>query len=262
MTQLEAAGTAQDRLWPRTRLLRETALLVTLFLLYKVGRRVADGHQERAFANADSVWRLERSLRLPEEASFQRLALHDGLIQAVNAFYAYVHFPAIVLFLGWIYFRRAGHYGWIRTTLIAMTAGGLLLHVLVPLAPPRLLPGLGMIDTGAVYGPRVYGPPQSDGVNNQFAAMPSLHVGWALLIAVGLIATGRTAARLLWLLHPLATLLVVVATANHYWLDGLVGCLLVSTAFGCGPVRRWASRALGRPSGRSVRRPPRAGRPV
>jgi hypothetical protein len=67
-------------------------------------------------------------------------------------------------------------------------------------------------------------------MSNQFAAMPSLHVGWALAIAVGLIAAGRSRSRYLWLLHPLITLLIVVSTANHYWLDGIVGSALLGVA--------------------------------
>jgi hypothetical protein len=75
-------------------------------------------------------------------------------------------------------------------------------------------------------------------VNNQFAAMPSLHVGWALLIAVGLIAATRTRWRWLWLLHPAFTTLVVVATANHYWLDAIVGCALLGLAVLLPPMRK------------------------
>jgi MFS superfamily sulfate permease-like transporter len=82
-----------------------------------------------------------------------------------------------------------------------------------------------------VYGPTVYGAsPETDSLSNQFAAMPSLHFGWALMVAIGLIAATRSRWRWLWLLHPLVTLLVVVGTANHYWLDAVVAAALLGIA--------------------------------
>lgn len=86
-----------------------------------------------------------------------------------------------------------------------------------------MLAATGLIDTAQVYGPSVYAAtPDNDAMANQFAAMPSLHFGWALMVAIGLIAATRGRLRWLWLLHPLVTLLVVVGTANHYWLDTIV----------------------------------------
>jgi hypothetical protein len=76
----------------------------------------------------------------------------------------------------------------------------------------------------------VYGPAETDHLSNQFAAMPSLHFGWALMVAIGLIAATRSRWRWLWLLHPLVTLLVIVGTANHYWLDAIVAAALLGIA--------------------------------
>jgi hypothetical protein len=76
----------------------------------------------------------------------------------------------------------------------------------------------------------VYGPPQTDTLSNQFAAMPSLHFGWALMVAIGLIVATRSRLRWLWLLHPLVTLLVIVGTANHYWMDAIVATALLGIA--------------------------------
>lgn len=107
-----------------------------------------------------------------------------------------------------------------------------MLHLLFPLAPPRMLPAAGLVDTGQVYGPTVYGAtPATDTMANQFAAMPSLHVGWAVMVAVGLIVATGSRWRWLWLLHPAITLLVVVGTANHYWLDAIVVVALLAVAF-------------------------------
>ncbi|MGX8264163.1 phosphatase PAP2 family protein [Streptomyces thermocarboxydus] len=215
----------------RPPLVRELLLVAGLFLVYKLGRRLAAGHTAEAYRNGREVWDLERALRLPGEGAVQSSLLHgDALVQFANTYYAAVHFPATAAFLVWLYLRRPGHYVWARPALAAVTAAALVLHLAYPLAPPRLLPLTGLVDTARLYGPSVYGPPDADQLSNQFAAMPSLHFGWALMVAIGLIAVTRSARRWLWLLHPLVTLLVIVGTANHFWLDALAAAALVGLA--------------------------------
>ncbi|MCF3965391.1 phosphatase PAP2 family protein, partial [Streptomyces fuscigenes] len=216
----------------RPPLARELALVAALFLVYKLGRQLANGRTAQAFDNAREVWHLERVLHLPGEQGVQHLLLHgDTAVHLANTYYAAVHFPATVLFLAWLYWKRPGHYVWSRRVLTAVTGGALALHLLLPLAPPRMLASTGLIDTARVYGPSVYAAnPSAGSVENQFAAMPSLHFAWALMVAVGLIAATSSRLRWLWLLHPLATLFVVVATANHYWLDTLVATALLALA--------------------------------
>ncbi|MCX4562562.1 phosphatase PAP2 family protein [Streptomyces phaeochromogenes] len=216
----------------RPPLVRELLLVAGLFLVYKLGRQLATGHTGEAFDNAHRVWDLERFLRLPGEGDVQSALLHgDTLVHVVNTYYATVHFPATAAFLIWLYLRRPGHYVWARRALAAVTAAALVVHLTFPLAPPRMLAATGLVDTGQVYGPTVYGAsPETDSLSNQFAAMPSLHFGWALMVAIGLIAATRSRWRWLWLLHPLVTLLVIVGTANHYWLDAIVAASLLGIA--------------------------------
>jgi PAP2 superfamily len=207
----------------RPRPIPELLLIAVLFGIYKLGRLMADGRVTDAFGNAHRVWDLERFLHLPSEVDFQHGLLHSHvLVYVANSYYAYVHFPATVLFLLWIYLRRPGHYRWVRWVIVALTGAGLAVHLLVPLAPPRMLGASGLVDTAALYGPSVYGAPQTDTLSNQYAAMPSLHIGWALVVAIGIIVSARTRWRWLALIHPLLTIAVVVGTANHYWLDGIV----------------------------------------
>ena len=213
------------------RLLPELALLLAVNAGYKYGRKIANGRTTEAFHHADGVWSFERAVHLPSERGVQRLLLHwEWLIHTANYLYATVHFPAMVVFLGYMFVRHRAHYLWIRRAIVIQTMLALVGHLVFPLAPPRMLGGTGMIDTAAVYGPAVYGKPEEHSMSNQFAAMPSLHVGWALAIAVGLIAAQRSRARWLWLLHPLVTLTVVVGTANHYWVDTIAGSLLLAVA--------------------------------
>ncbi|MFE5495721.1 phosphatase PAP2 family protein [Streptomyces virginiae] len=220
----------------RRRLIRELLLVAGFFTVYKAGRLLSTGRTGDAFRNADWIWDAERALRLPGEGAVQRLLLHgDALVTTANTYYAAVHFPATALFLIWLYVRRPAHYLWTRRVLAVLTGAALVLHLAYPLAPPRMLPAARLIDTGQVYGPTVYrAAPDADTLANQFAAMPSLHFGWALMLAIGVIAATRGGKRsrwgLLWLLHPLVTLLVIVGTANHYWLDAIVAAVLLGIA--------------------------------
>ncbi|MEU4732871.1 phosphatase PAP2 family protein [Streptomyces sp. NPDC023588] len=226
------AGPAGGPRAARRRLIRELLLVAGFFTVYKAGRLLSTDRTGEAFRNADWIWDAERALHLPGEGAIQRLLLHgDALVQSANTYYAGVHFPATAAFLIWLYLRRPGHYLWTRRVLAVLTGAALVLHLAYPLAPPRMLADTGLIDTGQVYGPTVYrAAPDADTLANQFAAMPSLHFGWALMLAIGMIAATRSRWRALWLLHPLLTLLVIVGTANHYWFDALVAAALLGVA--------------------------------
>jgi len=212
----------------RPPLVRELLLVAGLFLVYKFGRQLATGHTGEAVHNAHRVWDLERAVHLPGEGAVQSGLLHsDTLVHLANTYYATVHFPATTAFLVWLYLKRPAHYVWARRVLATVTSAALVLPFVFPLAPPRMLAATGLVDTAKVYGPSVYGPPSSDHLSNQFAAMPSLHFGWALMVAIGLIVATRSRWRMLWLLHPMITLLVIVGTANHYWLDAIVATAML-----------------------------------
>ncbi|MEU2779589.1 phosphatase PAP2 family protein [Streptomyces sp. NPDC007162] len=215
----------------RPPLVREFLLVAGLFLVYKFGRQLATGHTAEALHNAHRIWDLERTLHLPSEVDVQSALLHgDTLVHLANTYYATVHFPATLAFLVWLYLRRPAHYVWARRVLAVVTAAALVLPFTFPLAPPRMLAATGLVDTARVYGPSVYGPPARDHLSNQFAAMPSLHFGWALMVAIGLIVATGSRWRWLWLLHPATTLLVIVGTANHYWLDSVVATAMLGAA--------------------------------
>jgi hypothetical protein len=207
-TDAGTVGAAPARTWRAV--VREIALVVALFLAYKVGRMAADGHVAEALANAQHVWRIERLL-----------------VRLANCYYAYVHFPATAASLIWLFVRRPELYLRTRRLLAWLTAAALLVHMLMPLAPPRMLSAVGMVDTGRLLGPAVYGSPSTDTLTNQYAAMPSLHVGWALAVAIAMVGAFSGRWRWAWLAHPTITLLVVVITGNHYWLDAIVAAALL-----------------------------------
>jgi hypothetical protein len=221
----------------RLEAVRELLLVASLFGLYEVGRNVAAGHVSRAFATAGSLWHLERWLHLPDEATLQApFVTHPDLAHAANVFYASVHFPLTIATLVLLWWFRPADYLWTRTVMGAMTFAALVVQIAMPLAPPRMLSGVGLVDLAHLYGPSVYGNAANSGFADQFAAMPSLHVGWAVLVAVAAIRALRTRWRFLALLHPALTLTVVLVTGNHYWLDGAVSILLLGMAIQLQPA--------------------------
>ena len=220
----------------RPNLLRESLLLVSLFLAYRFGRALISGHVQAAMINASGVWEVERLLRMPSELSVQQWALRwPDLISAANWYYVSVHFPITALFLAWGWWRRPpSDYRWARRLIITMTGLAFVIHTAMPLAPPRMMHRLGFVDTMATIGPSAYDGSAAT-VANQFAAMPSLHVGWALLLAVVVIRTTRSRWRWITIAHPAITTLVVVVTANHYWLDAIVAALLLAVTLAITP---------------------------
>ncbi|MFB8278579.1 phosphatase PAP2 family protein [Nocardia colli] len=209
----------------------QLVLITVLYVGYRVGRMVTADDTVRAFGNARALLGLEDRLWLPEETTLQSVFVrHDSFALPANFYYATAHFTVAVAVLLWLWVFRPEHYRWTRNLMVALTAAALVVHVLVPLAPPRMLPEYGFVDLAAVHGQSVYGSAESGGLSNQFAAMPSLHVGWALLLAFAVVAATRTRWRWLALAHPVLTTLVVVGTGNHYWLDVIVaiGLLAVS----------------------------------
>ena len=206
----------------------ELVLVAVLFELYRLGRLLARGEEAAAYDHAVDVHDLEHLLHLPSEATFQGLVPSETLLHLANFYYFSVHFPAMVAFLVWGYlFRPRWEYVWARNLVIALTGAALVVHIVYPLAPPRMFPQWGFLDTMALLGPDAYAGASGD-LANQFAAMPSLHVGWAALIAY---VVHRTGPRwLAWVAtgHVAVTAVVVIVTANHYWLDGVVALLLLA----------------------------------
>jgi hypothetical protein len=210
-----------------SRVAREGVLLGLLLLVYQASRLLGGRDVDAAFANAHDVLRVQQLLRLPSEQQLQGLLLSaEPLVRFANTYYAAAHLPVTGLALLWLLLARPDTYRRARRALLGGTAVALLVYLLVPVAPPRMLPGF--VDTAAVFGQSVYGDAGASTLANQYAALPSLHVGWAVLVAVACCSAGRTRWRWLWLLHPLVTVSVVVVTANHYWLDALAGLLLVA----------------------------------
>jgi membrane-associated phospholipid phosphatase len=212
---------------------REILLIAGLFGLYECGRMLSS-HPAPADQHAASVWHFERWTHLPSEVALQSpLLARPHLAEVVNGYYAWVHFPVTVVVLACLWWRRPGEYRSIRTVMAILTFSALLVHFAYPLAPPRMLTSHGMVDLARRYGPAVYGTPGPHSLSDQYAAMPSLHVAWAAVVALVVIRLLRTRWRWLALAYPVTTTAVVLVTGNHYWVDAFVGLALLA---GSAPV--------------------------
>src|SRR5258708_3370440 len=206
---------------------QETALVLALFALWQFAGSFSVMGPGGALGRARWIWHLERVLHLPSETSVQRLFLpHPLIVQAFNLYYDVLHFPVLIACLIWLWLRHRGPYIRVRTTLVAFL-GGCLLIQLFPVPPPRMLPGTSLVDTAVLYHQSVY-QTHTGFDADQLSAMPSVHVGWAILVAIMVITAARSRWRWLALLYPVATTLAVVVTANHFWLDGIVAGLLLA----------------------------------
>lgn len=223
--------------------LHEVTVVLVLYALWQYVGDLAVTKVAGAERHASWVYDVERALHLPRELTLQRALLpHDLTIQFLNLYYAAVHVPAIGILLLWLFFGHRAGYPAIRNVLALTTAGCLLIQT-VPVAPPRLMPRLGFVDSGLEHHQSVYGTGGS-GISNQLAAMPSLHVGWSVLVAYAAITLGRGRWRWLVVAHPVLTMLAVVATGNHWWLDGVVAAAVLAAAIAAQRATRHLVRAL------------------
>jgi len=228
-------------------LVREAGVIAGLYALWQLAGTLSVLGTAGAFHRAEWIERTERFWRLPSEAGVQRIvAGHSALVQACNLYYAIMHFGVLFAFLAWLFVRHRDEYPAIRMTLGLSTLACLLVQ-LVPVAPPRLLPGY--VDTAAQYGQSVYSLGLAP---DQLSAMPSVHVAWAVLVGWAVVRVGTSRWRWLALAHPVLTLFVVAATANHFWLDGIVAVLLLVL---CACVQSGAARGLRAWRARAVQPP-------
>ena len=182
---------------------------------------------DEGLAHGRAVYDIQRTLHIGNEADMARwLVDHPAVARLANDFYATVHVPMLIAFLVWLFVRHRDRYPSLRNTVAGLTGICLVLHWF-PVAPPRMYPDLGFVDVAKTFGQSVYGP-VGQGISNQVSALPSLHAGWALIVAFGVIVASPSRWRWLIVAHPVLTMLVIAATANHWWLDSIAaGALLV-----------------------------------
>jgi hypothetical protein len=257
---------------------KEALIVLAFYLLYswtrnRFGSNAIDpgGVPLHAFHNAERVIRFERIIGLYHEESIQQLFLpYRWFIQFWNTYYGTAHFIVTLMVFALLFWKRPGVFPVWRNSLAIMTGLAIVGFALFPLMPPRLLDepcddyggaciesslrsaesgSFGYVDTLAEYGgPWSFDSDTMKDVSNQYAAMPSMHIGWSTWCAVAMWPLLRRRwQRAVVFLYPLATLFCIIVTANHYWIDGLGGlvCFTVGTLAGWG-LHRWNQQRLDR----------------
>ncbi|MEU6776491.1 phosphatase PAP2 family protein [Streptomyces sp. NPDC046759] len=224
----------------RPRLWVEILLIAVSYWTYSLIRNAVPEQRGKALRDADWIWRVEHQLGVAVEQSVNH-ALNSAtwLIIGMNYYYATLHFVITLGVLVWLYRWHPGRYAAARLVLFATTGVALVGYYLFPLAPPRLMRGGHFVDTVMVH--HTWGSMASGDLkdmSNQYAAMPSMHIGWSLWCGLTIFALASVPwVRVLGLLYPATTLLVIVATANHFWLDAVGGMLCLT--FGFTVARVW-----------------------
>ncbi|MFC8130627.1 phosphatase PAP2 family protein [Streptomyces sp. NPDC057302] len=220
----------------RLRWWTELPLIVLVYAAYSAGRLLARGDVSTAVDHGVGILRVEQFLRINAENPLNRLFTDQSWIGVPADFwYASLHYLVTPVILVWLFRSRAVHYRAARAWLMISTMIGLVGFTLLPTCPPRLLSkGHGFVDTMAQYsdfgwwGGEASAPRGLGGMTNQYAAMPSLHVGWALWCGVMLWRHGRSPlTRVAAVGYPLITTIVVMGTANHYFLDAVAGAVVM-----------------------------------
>ena len=243
-------------------LAREAAVIAFLYSAWQFAAAWSISGTAGALARGRWIERTERRWHIVSEASVERPLLeHAWLGQAATVYYATMHFTGLFVLLLWMFLRHRRQYARVRTATALFTGLSLLIQ-LVPVAPPRLL-GPPFVDVAAHYHLSVY---QISAISaDTLSAVPSVHVGWAVIVGVAPVLYSTSRWRWAALAYPTATIYVVVATGNHWWFDGAVAVVLLGTVAAvqaliirAGRVRRAAGA---RRAGGSVR-PSRAEVPV
>ena len=212
---------------------RQIAIVLAAVWAYEATRMLIHPNWSAAMANAQKVDNLERGLNFAWEQSLQRAFLGvPEVVEAMNLFYFVGHFVLTAIFFLWLYHRSSDGFRSFRNGFLVATAIAVFIHWQFPTAPPRLIAGLGIEDTLRVIWNIDIGSPHASAFSNPVAAVPSLHAGWAVGVGVGLIRYARQRwLRVLGAIYPLAVILTIVVTGNHFIFDALAGIAVLAAGF-------------------------------
>jgi len=218
-------------------MVRQIALVIGAYYLYRYVRGLVDGKASLAYENARSLVDLERNLGLFFEPGLQAWALGQSwTVDAASWMYVNSHFTITTTFMAWLYLRRNHAFYFVRNMFMIAMGLALVGYVVYPTAPPRFMPEWGFTDTVADF----VGAAASNSASvlyNPFAAVPSMHVAFALMVAVPAFKLVRfKPIRVFWCLYPVAVTLAVMITANHFWMDAALGVLVAAFS-------AWAAKA-------------------
>ncbi len=213
-------------------LLLQLALFFSVYQGYQLVRGLSEAKETLAMENGERIISVERSIGLFVEGHVQSFAMSlSWLVDSANWMYVNSHFIITTSFLVWLYLARNEHFYFVRNMFMVAMLLALTGYLLYPTAPPRLVPGSGIEDTLSAIG---HLDTDSNAVSllvNKYAAVPSMHIGFATMIAGTAIQLVRHRwLKVLWGCYPFMVLFVVISTGNHFWFDGLVGALVAAAS--------------------------------
>jgi hypothetical protein len=216
-------------------LIRQIVLFCGAYWLYRIVRGLVDGRSGEAFANAREVISIERALGLFVEPGVHAWAsAHAVVIDFASWMYLNSHFAVTTVTLAWLYLRRNERFYFVRNMFMVAMGIALVGYVLVPTAPPRLMPEWGFSDSVAAFTGVDHDTGSAGVLFNPFAAIPSMHVAYALMLGLTMAQVVRRPwARVLWWCSAPVVTFVVVATANHWWIDAFLGAVVAATSAAC-----------------------------
>jgi hypothetical protein len=212
--------------------LAQLGIFVLADLLYETARGISEHNEAVPFQNARTIVSTEKSLHLFFEQSVQSWAMdHRILIDFANFMYVNSHFVITTSALVWLYLRHNDRFYFVRNMFVVAMGLALMGYVLLPTAPPRFFPELGFVDTLSYYVNVKHDSGLVTLFFNPYAAVPSMHVAFSLLIAgPAVLIVRRKAFKALWALYPLVVAFVVVVTGNHWVIDALAGAAVAGAA--------------------------------
>jgi hypothetical protein len=215
---------ARDLLW-------QILLFCGAYWVYRLVRGEVFDQSAAAFEHARDIVGLERSLHVFVEPALQSWAIGSGWIDDVGAWmYLNTHFVVTTCALAFIYLFRNEHYYFVRNMFMVAMGLALVGYVVYPTAPPRMLPELGFVDSVSEFT-GVSSDASVNALFNPYAAVPSMHVGFALMLAAPMIRMARHGwARALWAAYAPVVTLVVVVTANHWVFDAATGVAVAAVS--------------------------------
>jgi hypothetical protein len=216
--------------WPD--LLRQLLLFCGAYWLYRFVRGFTDGRVAQAFDNARDLIQIEQGLGLFIEPAVHAWARGSSwMIDGASWMYVNSHFTITTVTLAFIYLRRNPSFYFIRNMFMVAMGIALVLYAAFPTAPPRFMPEYGFSDSVAQFTGITAEGSSADALYNPFAAVPSMHVAFALMLGVPMASMARRAwVKALWILYPALVTFVVVATANHWWFDAFTGAVTAGVA--------------------------------
>jgi hypothetical protein len=212
--------------------LREALVMLVCLVFYEIAYGLSAGREAVAIANGIAVMEAEKALGIYIEPWLQAMVSRvDVLVAASVAFYHYAHMPVTLGCLFWLYLRRA-HAWHLRNWFVMLNLMAISVFCVLPTAPPRMVFSTGMVDMSYLRSwteAIVAGPSP---LANPYAAVPSLHFGYALFVAIAVFTLARPRwVRWLAAAYPFAVVLSIVVTGNHYILDAVAGALVVMAAY-------------------------------